>query len=139
VGGIAGSSFLAKKGGAPHPNLMVASMVLFFFYFLIPAAYLKAELSNLFFGGLMVGPHYFDSKQRMGALLKLYALNALAIVGSLGLLIPWAMIRMAKYKAESLTLLAVGELHSETLLDQETSALGEGMADLGDFDLGIGT
>lgn len=120
------------------PSAMMFAMALLFVYLLIPSAYLRAQLSNLLYGGMMVGHHSFVSNQRPLELLKIYAVNALAILVSLGLLIPWAKIRLAKYRAETLTLQAVGPIRAETLLSDDTSAIGEGMTDLGDFDLGIG-
>ncbi len=128
-----------KVGKSHSPGMMTIPMVLFFMYVLIPTAYLRAQLSNLLYGKMMVGSHWFISTQRPIPLLKLYATNAVAIVMSLGLLIPWAKIRLAKYRAETLTLQAVGSLYAESLLNDNTSAIGEGMTDLGDFDLGIGT
>ena len=57
---------------------------------------------------------------------------------SLRLLIPWAKVRLAAFRAKSLTLHVSGTFLAETLLDEEANALGEGMSDLGDFDVGIG-
>jgi uncharacterized membrane protein YjgN (DUF898 family) len=129
----------AKVGKGHSPAMMTIPMAVFFLYLLIPTAYLRAQLSNLLYGKMMVGNHWFISTQRTLPLLKLYATNAVAIVLSLGLLIPWAKIRLAKYRAETLTLQVVGSLYAESLLTDNTSAIGEGMTDLGDFDLGIGT
>lgn len=126
------------SGNSSHPSVMMFAMAILFIYLLIPSAYLRAQLSNLLYGGMMVGPHSFISNQRPLELLKIYAVNAAAILASLGLLIPWAKIRLAKYRAETLTLQAVGPLRAERLLSDNTSAIGEGMTDLGDFDLGIG-
>jgi uncharacterized membrane protein YjgN (DUF898 family) len=127
------------KGKPPNPLLMTIPMVVFFLYLLIPTAYLRAQLSNLLYGKMMVGNHWFVSTQRPMPLLSLYATNAVAILASFGLLIPWAKIRLAKYRAETLTIQAVGSLYAEALLTDNTSAIGDGMTDLGDFDLGIGT
>lgn len=128
----------AVAGKQPNPALMAIPMGLLFVYLLIPTSYLRAQLSNLLYGGLMVGSHWFLSNQRPLTLFKIYAVNALAIVFSLGLAIPWAMIRVAQYRASCLTLQAVGDLRAESLLADNTGAMGEGMTDLGDFDLGIG-
>lgn len=112
---------------------------LFYLYLLIPGAFLRARTANLLYGGLHIGSHHLSSDQRGLELLKLYFVNVLAIVFSLGLLIPWAKIRLAKYRADHLTVHAEGPLYAEKLLDDETGALGLGLSDLGDFDIGIGT
>jgi uncharacterized membrane protein YjgN (DUF898 family) len=87
---------------------------------------------------MQIGPHRLSSDQRFGDLLKIYAVNALAIIVSLGLLIPWAKVRLARYRASHLTLHARGDIAAEALFDDNPNAVGEGMSDLGDFDLGIG-
>jgi uncharacterized membrane protein YjgN (DUF898 family) len=129
----------AKEGGpAAIQGVMIPAMVVFYLYLLIPGAFLRARLANLLYGGLQLGPHSVSCEQRGLQLFKLYAVNLLAVVLSLGLLIPWAKIRLAQYRASCLTLHAVGDLRFETLIDQDASALGEGLTDLGDFDIGIG-
>jgi len=114
-------------------------MVLFYAYLLIPGAILRARLANLLYGGIPIGDHNLGSTQRGLELLKLYATNLVAIVFSFGLLIPWAKIRLAAYRASTLSLIATGPLYAEKLLDDEPGALGQGLTDLGDFDIGIGT
>ena len=119
-------------------SLMVPLTVFIYAYLLIPGAFLRAKLSNLLYGGTRIGQHELACDQRGVDVLKLYAVNALAIVVSLGLLIPWAKIRLAQYRASRLTLLAFGSLSAAKLLDDQTNAVGEGLSDLGDFDVGIG-
>ena len=68
----------------------------------------------------------------------LYFSNSVAILLSLGLLIPWARIRMARYRAESLKLEARGSL--DDFLAGEARAVratGEEMSDMLDFDFAI--
>jgi uncharacterized membrane protein YjgN (DUF898 family) len=114
-------------------------LVLLYAYFLVPAAFLRARLANLIYGGMAIGEHNLASTQRAGDLVKIYVTNALAIVFSLGLLIPWARIRLARYRSEHLTLHAFGSLDTEALdLPSGRSAVGDAAHDLGDFDLGIG-
>jgi uncharacterized membrane protein YjgN (DUF898 family) len=139
---LGAAAFANARGAHGTPSAMTAGLVIIFvtvyLYLLIPTALLRARLANLLFGGLRVGEHYVASNQRGGELLKLYFANALAVILSLGLLIPWAKIRLAKYRTEHLTLHARGPLRAEKLLDEEATALGEGLSDLGDFDIGIG-
>lgn len=130
----------AKSGGGPAAmqNAIFPLLGVFYLYLLIPGAFLKARMANLLYGGVAFGPHVLSSQQRGMELFKLYAVNLFAVVLSLGLLIPWAKIRLATYRANCLTLHASGDLQAETLLDDDASALGEGLSDLGDFDIGIG-
>jgi uncharacterized membrane protein YjgN (DUF898 family) len=143
VGGVVAMAVIGGKSGSEPKDGMEAGLVvgilLFYAYLVIPGAILRARLANLFYGGIQVGDHYLVSKQRGLDLLKLYATNLVAIAFSFGLLIPWARIRLAVYRASTLSLIATGNLYAEKLLDDEPGALGQGLTDLGDFDIGIGT
>jgi uncharacterized membrane protein YjgN (DUF898 family) len=76
----------------------------------------------------------------MGDIAKLYFVNSLAIAVSLGLLIPWAKVRLMHYRAEHLVLRARGSLVTQNNeLAQKAGPLGDAAEDLGgiDFDLGF--
>jgi len=57
-----------------------------------------------------LGPLRFRSTLRTRALARLYLTNAVAILGSLGLLIPWAVIRTLKYRADNFRVGLQGDL-----------------------------
>ncbi|MDQ2642550.1 MAG: YjgN family protein [Myxococcota bacterium] len=136
------SALSAKQSSGfepPPPWLLFTAMGVVYAYLLIPAAFVRARIGNLVYGGIQIENHVFSSNQRARELIKLYAVNAVAILFSLGLMIPWAQIRLAKYRAEHLTLHALGPLFAENLgLDQGRSALGDAANDLGDLDLDLG-
>ncbi len=125
-------------GPAALQGVMLPVMAGFYVYLLIPAAFVRAQSANLLYGGMHINEHELSCEQSGFELFKLYIVNLFAVVLSLGLLIPWAKIRLAKYRASCLTLHAVGDFRAETLLNDDASALGEGLSDLGDFDIGIG-
>jgi uncharacterized membrane protein YjgN (DUF898 family) len=129
-----------KAGAKPAEiqGLMMPAFALFYVYLLVPGAILQAKLANLLYGGVELGPHRLECRQSGWELLKLYVVNLVAIALSLGLLIPWARVRLAKYRASCLYLHAVGPLTVEKLVDDDASAVGEGLTDLGDFDVGLG-
>lgn len=126
-------------GEAPlSPDTLVPLTIATYSLLLIPGAFLRARIANLVYGGIRIGEHRLLSNQRGLELLKIYALNFVGIVLSLGLLIPWAKVRLAAYRASTLKLDAAGDLRAEKLIEDRPGALGEGLTDLGDFDLGIG-
>lgn len=114
-------------------------LALFYAYLLVPAAFLRARLQNLLYGGMQLGEHLVVADFRAGPLLELYVINTLAIVASAGLLIPWARVRAAAYRASCLTLQVRGELVAKVAPPTERRAIGEGFSDLGDFEIGVGT
>lgn len=73
-------------------------------------AHAEARSTNLVWGGTRLGPIGFRSTLATWDLGKLYITNALAIVLSLGMLIPWAVIRTMRYRAENLRVSLDGAL-----------------------------
>jgi uncharacterized membrane protein YjgN (DUF898 family) len=79
-----------------------------------------------------------DSRVRVRDLMWLYFSNGIAVLLSLGLLIPWVKVRMARYRAEHTVFLCTGSLDAVTAgLATEDSALGDAGADVFDFEIGF--
>lgn len=101
--------------------------------------YLRAQLGNLLYGGVRIGPHRLHSRQRFWPLVLLYVTNTLAVLGTLGLLIPWAKVRLTRYRIEQLVLEVRGGLDVMATPDPSNGrGYGDAAADLGGIDLGIG-
>jgi uncharacterized membrane protein YjgN (DUF898 family) len=77
---------------------------------LIAAAYIRASLDSLVWQRLSIGRVSFQYQLTAPGLLALYVTNLLAIGLSLGLLIPWATIRTARYRAARFKVFLGGEL-----------------------------
>jgi uncharacterized membrane protein YjgN (DUF898 family) len=101
-------------------------------------AYTKTAITNLVWSNTSLDNNRFESTLRTSQMIWLYLSNAVAIVISLGLLIPWASIRMARYRLDNLKLLAADELDGFVASEQEkVGAAGEEISDFFDFDVGI--
>jgi uncharacterized membrane protein YjgN (DUF898 family) len=99
----------------------------------------RARSANLIYGGVQIGAHRLRSTQRFWPLLFIYFTNTLAVVLTLGLAIPWAKVRLARYRIDALTLECDGGL--EVMADHDPTSrrgYGDAAADLGGIDLGIG-
>ena len=101
----------------------------------IVEAFLKAMVTNRIWSSLVVGEHQLKSTQTFFGVLFLQLTNLLGIVFSLGLLIPWTKVRSVRYRIEHLELLPRGELFANAGAQQDVSALGQAIDDLGDFEL----
>ncbi len=100
-------------------------------------AYLSAHLSNLVYNHSQVGPHRLRSNLRARELAVLHLTNLVGIALTLGLFIPWAKVRLARYRAEHLQFLAAGELDEFTAGElKKVSSTGEEIGEM--FDLAIG-
>ena len=68
----------------------------------------------------------------------LYVTNVLAIALTLGLAVPWARVRMARYRADSLTLIPGGPLVARAAVGgAEDVATGAELSDAMDLDFGL--
>lgn len=100
--------------------------------------YVTARLQNLVWNGTRLGEHRFESRVGARRLYLIAVTNLVAIVCTLGLFIPFAAIRSARYRLESVAMLPAGSL-DEFVAGQssEVGATGEGAADLFDVDIAL--
>jgi uncharacterized membrane protein YjgN (DUF898 family) len=128
--------------GASEAQAITAMLVIYgfvFFGFVVAGGYVEARTGNATYNSLTIGAHRFASRLSARRLIALRAGNLLAIVATLGLAIPWAAIRIAKYRLESLSLLAVGELDEFVAAQraERVSAGGEAVSEVFDVDVGL--
>jgi uncharacterized membrane protein YjgN (DUF898 family) len=109
-----------------------------YFLYALAYAYLQARIGCLNWQFTRIGPISFEANYRARDFLWLYFGNAVAVLASLGLLIPWAAIRTQRYRVEHLRVFLSGSLHE--FRGSESSvvrATGAEVADLFDFDLSL--
>jgi len=122
---------------------MKAIMPLFIALLVFPAylwvfAYLQAKRTNLLYNNLHLNDNKVKSELKTGYMFYLYITNTLAIMLSLGLLMPWAKVRTARYRASVTSVDVTGDLGQFTAMQAEKqSALGEEMGEMFDMDLGF--
>ena len=105
---------------------------------LIALAYIYTATTNLVFNHTRLNQCQLSCHLKTAPLCWIYFSNMLAIIASLGLLIPWAKIRLARYKISCLS------LETESVLDmfvadeyEKADAIGEEAGDLLDLDIGL--
>ncbi|MEM9628811.1 MAG: YjgN family protein [Pseudomonadota bacterium] len=106
---------------------------------IVASAYLTAKRQNYLFDSTKVGPHRLSLNLSFMRVLWIRFSNLVVIALSIGLMIPWARIRMARYQIEQMSLIPAGSL--DTLVSDEknrTAALGDEMGEGMDLDLGLG-
>lgn len=120
----------------PALQLIVMLMLVPVYFWVF--AYLQAKRANLLYNNISINGNKVKSKLKVSYLLYLYVTNTLAMMLSLGLLMPWAKVRTAKYRA-SVTSVDVIENFSQFLTSEgeNQSALGEEMGEMFDMDLGF--
>ena len=114
--------------------MMVVSYAAYFVIFV----YLASRVLNLTYNHTAMSGFALRSTVRARDLMRLYLLNTLGILLSAGMLIPWAMIRMARYRASRLVLLATDDPDTLEAEGQgEVSAVGAEIDHVFDMDIGL--
>ncbi len=126
------------SSGAHSAAVPLIIILLVFPAYLWLFAYFQTKRTNLIFGNLNIAGHKVKSELKTGYMLYLYVTNTLAIMLTLGLLMPWAKIRTARYRASVTSLDVIGNL-SQFVATQEQyqSAMGEEIGEMFDMDLGF--
>jgi uncharacterized membrane protein YjgN (DUF898 family) len=142
IGVIAGSGTLAALLLAPAAGAGVVAFVplmilgIFALYFFV-VIYVQTGLANLTWNATGLGAGLFISSLRSRDMAWLYLSNAVAIAGSFGLMVPWATVRMARYRCERLEFSAPADLRTLAVEQGEISAGGEEIGDLFGVEVGF--
>lgn len=116
------------------PILLILVMLPFYLWLF---AYLQTKRTNLVYNNIQIDGHKTKSELKTGYMMYLYVTNTLAMMISLGLLMPWAKVRTARYKASVTSVDVKGDLSQFTVAQaQHQSAIGEEMGEM--FDMGLG-
>lgn len=137
IGLAAASAALGESGGEPPFWYLMTVVGGFYAGYFVVFVFLQAALINLVYNHVDIGGRRLRSTLKGHKLLGIYAFNTLAILASAGLLIPWAKIRIARYRAESLCLLAADDL--QELVAERRGEIDATAAEVdGLFDIDIG-
>lgn len=116
----------------------LAGIFLFYPYMLCAIWIFYAVIQNLIWNHTQLGPHRFHSTMKAGRIAFIYITNSLAIICTLGLFIPFAVVRAMKYRMECTSLIVEGSLDDFAAGQRaQVGAIGEGAADLAGFDIGL--
>jgi len=148
LGSLAGAAFAAATASLSRWLLSTAFGAVFatlytllsaYVFYLFVRAYMEGRLQNLVWNRTELGMHRFESRVRVRRLLAIHASNLLLIALTLGLFKPFAAVRLAKYRIESMALLP-GDDIEDFLAAQDrddVGAIGQEAGDLFDFDIGL--
>ncbi|VAW74691.1 hypothetical protein MNBD_GAMMA15-830 [hydrothermal vent metagenome] len=143
-GGLIGAMTVmgAGKEGAAEaavsPMLTIALSLMMIIPYLWFFAYIQTKKVNLVFSHIKLEGHQVTSKLTVGYMMYLYATNTLAMAVSLGLLMPWARIRTARYRVSMTAIEPAGDFNGFIAAQsKQQSALGEEMGEMFDMDLGM--
>ena len=132
---------MLESNGEASPLAAIIPVIMMLFMF--PAylwifAYMQAKRTNLVYNNIDIAGNKVKSELKTGYLLYLYVTNTLAMMVTFGLLMPWAKVRTARYRASVTSLDTAGDLNQFVSGQEEKqTAVGEEIGEMFDMDLGF--
>ncbi|MEZ5289003.1 MAG: YjgN family protein [Vicinamibacterales bacterium] len=138
IGAVAfGAGFEGDLTDLP-PARQVLGMALLYAGAGVILVVLRTAFENLVWNHTRLDEHAFESRLRARDMLWLYGSNALAIALTFGAFVPWARVRLARYRASALTLLPHGPLASvSSAIVDDVAATASEFSDALDLDFGL--
>lgn len=132
----------AGAGTEPSAGALAAifvPIILFYVALLVLPVYVRTKYVNLMWRFSSLGAHRFECTLRARDMIWIYLSNGVAIVLTVGLAVPWAMVRLARYRAAHFTFVASGALDDFVAeAERKEGATGAELLDALDMDLDIG-
>lgn len=135
--GAAGAAGIRDPQTMPGAGVIV-SIALLYAGIGVTVVAVRTAFENLVWNHTRLDRHRFESRLRAGRMFWIYATNIAAIAVTLGLAVPWARIRLAHYRADSLALIPGGPLVTSAMTGSaEDSAAGAELSEAMDLDFGL--
>jgi uncharacterized membrane protein YjgN (DUF898 family) len=139
-GALTALSQAQKQGGHVNPHAVFRAIAILYGALILlgvsigPAFH--ALITNLIWNNTRVGEHRIECNLSPFVLIWITVSNFVLVVLTLGLFIPWAMVRLARVQLESVRLLPASDLQEFVAAEPETiGAVGEEAATAFDFDI----
>jgi uncharacterized membrane protein YjgN (DUF898 family) len=125
-------------GGKNLKLMTITAMIPIYAAYIVAYAFVQANLTNTVWNNIRLGPVNFSSSLKAVDLVKLYFTNAIGIVFSVGLLIPWAVMRTIRYRADCTRVISCQSLSQfQGSSVASVKATGSELSDFFDMDLSI--
>jgi uncharacterized membrane protein YjgN (DUF898 family) len=128
---------IPADGSVPGP-LVLPLLVALYASLLLTLVGVRTAFENLVWNHTRFDEHRFESRLRIHRMVWLYVSNLAAIVVTVGLFVPWARVRLARYRAQSLTLVPGGPIVSAAAIGgAEDAASAAELSEAMDLDFGV--
>jgi uncharacterized membrane protein YjgN (DUF898 family) len=131
-----------KHGGRVNPYELIKTVVMLYGITILVVVSIgpvfRALIANLIWSNTRVGEHRIECTMSPLGLAWITFSNLVLIVLTLGLFIPWASVRLAKFQLEAVRVVPAGDL--QQFVDAEpdqVGAVGEEAASAFDFDISL--
>jgi uncharacterized membrane protein YjgN (DUF898 family) len=127
---------LNAGGGQRGAGPSLVFIIVAYAAILLTLAYLRARTVNILWNSISIGTISFQSSLKPRDLMAIYFSNLAAIALSLGLAIPWAVIRTHRYRASKTIVIAAGSLDGFVQGEaRQTGAAGQEIGEMFDLDI----
>jgi uncharacterized membrane protein YjgN (DUF898 family) len=143
IGGVLASlSQVQKHGGHANPQALFRAMAILYGTLILMGISIgpvfHALITNLIWNNTRLGEHRIECNMSPLVLIWITASNFVLVALTLGLFIPWAVVRLARFQLESVRLLPAGDLQEFAAAEPEAiGAIGEEAATAFDFDIAL--
>lgn len=141
-GALVALSQAQKQGGHANPSAVFRAVAILYGALILvgisigPAFH--ALITNLIWNNTRIGEHRIECKISPYVLIWITISNFVLVALTLGLFIPWAMVRLARVQLDSVRLMPAGDLQEFAAAEPETiGAVGEEAAAAFDFDISL--
>jgi uncharacterized membrane protein YjgN (DUF898 family) len=141
-GALTALSQVQKHGGHINQPALFRALAIFYGALILMGVSIgpafHALITNLIWNNTRVGEHRIECNMSPYVLIWISVSNFVLVVLTLGLFIPWAMVRLARFQLESVRLLPAGDLQEFVAAEPEAiGAVGEETATAFDFDISL--
>jgi uncharacterized membrane protein YjgN (DUF898 family) len=141
-GAFAALAQVQKQGGHANPAAVFRALAVLYGALILMGVSIgpafHALITNLIWNNTRLGEHRIECNMSPLPLIWITVSNFVLVVVTLGLFIPWAMVRLARYQLESVRLLPASDLQEFVAAEPETiGAVGEEAATAFDFDISL--
>ena len=141
-GALVALSQVQKQGGHANPLAVFRALAVLYGSLILMGVSIgpvfHALITNLIWNNTRLGEHRIECNMSPLVLIWITASNFVLIALTLGLFIPWAAVRLARFQLQSVRLLPAGDLQEFVAAEPETiGAVGEEAATAFDFDIAL--
>ena len=146
TGGLASTLFpFFKEQMASRPKVPPIGFILGIYACMVPFylgvwTFIHTRMTNMLYNQSQLGTYRFRSTLAYWPMLAIYLTNGLAVLCTIGLAMPWARIRLARYRAAHLEIIGDGDLNDfvrDALAHGEIGATATEMDSLLGIDIGL--
>jgi uncharacterized membrane protein YjgN (DUF898 family) len=133
---------MQSQGGHVDPRVIMKAVLILYGVLILMAILIgpafHALITNLIWNNTRLGEHRIECNMAPLGLIWITASNFVLVVLTLGIFIPWAMVRQARFQLESVRLVPASDLQEFVAAEPESiGAVGSEASTAFDFDIAL--